>query len=136
MAVSAAFETAEAVGQVLRGLFAARAVATTARAAEETRVVIGKMRVLESPGAIGAGERTLLPQLEGNLGSEAANWARNERVLLKEMESGNPIRDASVDARTGELIDESGFLGRERNVLRSHGWTYNPKTTLWSPPIT
>jgi len=96
-------------------------------------VVIGKMTALKAPRAISAGERTLLPQLVGDLG-EAANWARNERVLLQEMASGRPIRDASVNPITGALIDETGFLARERNVLRSHGWTYDPSTRLWGAP--
>jgi hypothetical protein len=92
------------------------------------------MDALQASGAVVSGERTLLPQLLGDLNSEAANWARNERVLLQEMASGNPIRDASVNPLTGALIDETGFLARERNVLRSHGWTYNPRTRLWTAP--
>lgn len=97
-------------------------------------LVIGKMTALRAPGAVAAGERTLLPQLVGDLGSEAANWERNERVLLEEMASGSPIRDASVNPVTGALIDESGFLSRERDVLRSHGWTYDQSTRLWNRP--
>ena len=97
-------------------------------------VVIGKTTTLSSPGLIMAGQRTLVPQLAGDLGSNAANWARNERVLLQEMAAGNPIRDASVNPATGALIEDTGFLARERSVLRSRGWTYNPRTRLWNAP--
>ena len=49
------------------------------------------------------------------------------------MQSGDPIRDASVDPITGALRDETGFLAKERAVLRGEGWTYNPITRLWAP---
>ena len=29
----------------------------------------------------------------------------------------------------------SKFTDAERDLLRNHGWTYDPKTTLWSPPV-
>jgi len=79
------------------------------------------------------GENTLLKHLP-NRGSPKANWKQNAGVLRREMGKGKPIRDAGVDAK-GQLIDHPGsFLNAERNLLRSKGWTYDPKTTLWSPP--
>lgn len=47
---------------------------------------------------------------------------------------GLPIRDATVDSLTGELANDTGFLRAERYLLEDRGWTYDPKTTLWSPP--
>lgn len=49
------------------------------------------------------------------------------------MSRGVPIRDASVNS-TGELINNTGFLKAERNLLDSKGWTYNPATQYWYPP--
>lgn len=89
------------------------------------------MADITAPGALGPGERTLLSQLP-DLGSEDANWAQNERVLLQEMQSGNPIRDATIDPETGALVNNTGFLARERAVLESNGWTYNSASHLWS----
>jgi len=96
------------------------------------RVVIGKMADITADGAIGPGERTLLDQLPDQ-GNEAANWAQNERVVLQELKTGNPIRDASVDPETGELANNTGFLARERALLIQKGWSYSPATHLWSP---
>jgi RHS repeat-associated protein len=96
------------------------------------RVVIGKMRDIQAPGALGHGERTLIDQLP-NQGNEVANWAQNERVLLREMESGRPIRDATVDPLTGEWLDDTGFLWAERSALAGRGWNYDTATHLWSP---
>lgn len=93
--------------------------------------VIGKVKDL---GNLGPGENTLLKHLP-NQGSPKANWAQNSGVLRREMAKGRPIRDASVDPVTGELIDYPGsFLDAERNLLRDRGWTYEPVTNLWSPP--
>lgn len=50
------------------------------------------------------------------------------------MGRGLPIRDATVDPETGELINNTGFLRAERYTLRDRGWTYDPKLTLWLPP--
>jgi hypothetical protein len=105
--------------------------ATEATGGALDRVVIGKMADITADGALGPGERTLLDQLPDQ-GSAEANWAQNERVLLQEMQSGNPMRDASVDAN-GALRDNTGFLAMERGVLQREGWTYDPSTTLWSP---
>lgn len=61
------------------------------------------------------------------------NWTQNSGVLRQEMSRGVPIRDASVDPATGEQLDNTGFLRAERNLLQTNGWTYDPKTTFWSP---
>lgn len=95
-----------------------------------TRTVIGKLADLKS---LGQGERSLLSRLP-NLGSPKANWAQNSGVLRQEMRLGQPIRDASVDA-AGRLINNTGFLRAERNLLESRGWSFDPATTLWSPPV-
>ena len=86
---------------------------------------------ITAEGALSAGERTLLSQLP-DLGSRAANWAQNEQVLLQEMKSGSPIRDASVDA-FGNLVNNTGFLALERATLLNEHWIYNASTHLWTP---
>jgi hypothetical protein len=99
------------------------------------RAVIGKLDDIAA-AKLRPGENNLLKHLEGDLGSPKANWARNSSVLRTEMKKGLPIRDASVDRLTGELLNNTGFLRAERNLLQSHGWTYDPATTMWSPPPT
>lgn len=96
------------------------------------RVVIGKIADITGRDALGPGERTLLNQLPDQ-GGEAANWAQNERVLLKEMKAGNPIRDATVDPSTGELTNNTGFLALERGLLEREGWAYQPGSQQWIP---
>jgi hypothetical protein len=81
----------------------------------------------------GQGERTLLDKLP-NLGSPKANWSQNYGVLRQEMSRGLPIRDATVDPQTGELINNTGFLRAERYTLQDRGWIYDPKLTWWLPP--
>jgi hypothetical protein len=49
------------------------------------------------------------------------------------MGRGVPIRDSSVDA-AGKLTSNTGFIRAERELLRDHGWRYDPKSTLWNPP--
>jgi hypothetical protein len=95
--------------------------------------VIGKVADLEAPGAVGAGEHTLLARLSKH-GSPKANWSQNYGVLREEISCGLPIRDASVDPATGALVNNTGFLRAERYTLSDRGWTYDTKTTLWSPP--
>jgi hypothetical protein len=95
------------------------------------QVVFGKIADLADE-PLAPGERTLLDQLPDQ-GSEAESWAQNERVLLQEMKSGNPIRDALVDPVTGALENNTGFLTMEREVLEREGWNYGPSTHVWSP---
>ena len=98
-------------------------------AAADPNAVIGKVKDL---GSVGDSEYTLLDKLPDQ-GSPKANWQQNSGVLREEMSRGVPIRDASVDSATGERLDNTGFLRAERNLLQTKGWTYDPKTTLWSP---
>ncbi|MGH8590337.1 MAG: RHS repeat domain-containing protein [Gammaproteobacteria bacterium] len=95
--------------------------------------VIGKLDDI-APGKLAPGENTLLKHMEGSFGSPRANWKRNSSVLRIEMRKGHPIRDASVDPSTADLIKNTGFLRAERNLLKNQGWTYDPKTTLWTAP--
>jgi hypothetical protein len=94
------------------------------------RTVIGKLGDLKS---LAQGEQTLLDRLP-DLGSPQTNQYQNSSVLRQELSLGNPIRDASVDG-AGNLINNTGFLQAERNLLLNQGWTYDAGTTLWSPPI-
>jgi RHS repeat-associated protein len=93
-------------------------------------LVIGKLADLKN---LRTGERTLLGRLP-NLGSPKANWNQNASVLRQEMSRGAPIRDASVDS-AGQLINNTGFLRAERELLNYRGWTYNPSTNFWHPPV-
>jgi hypothetical protein len=95
-------------------------------------LVIGKVAELNT---LRIGERSLLSQLEGSLGTPKAYWARNAGALRQAMRSGKPIRDAHVTA-DGELIKETKntFLNAERALLIERGWTYNKSTTMWQPP--
>jgi hypothetical protein len=124
------------VGSAIKAISAAgELLVWGANAASRSRVVIGAMEDISADGAVGSGERTLLDQLTPDLGSEDANWDRNESVLLREMQSGNPIRDATVNS-DGSLaqVGSGRFIELERGVLSGQGWTYDPATTLWSPP--
>jgi len=87
------------------------------------------------------GKDTGVPVQEGDYnlylpdqGSEEANWIQNEARLRDSMGEGNPIYDTYRDPGTGEQIPTDGFLGRERGVLESEGWTYNPSSGAYLPP--
>jgi RHS repeat-associated protein len=99
-------------------------------AARGTTTVIGKVDDLKN---LRPGEQSLLSRLP-NRGSPQANWHQNSGVLRQEMGRGLPIRDATVDS-TGRLINNTGFLRAERNLLECHGWCYNPSSTMWTPPV-
>ena len=86
--------------------------------------VIGRVRDL---GRVGPNEKTLLPLLPDK-GSPKANWIQNSRVLRTEMQRKVPIRDAPPSDHSG------AFLNAERNLLRNHGWRFDPKTSYWYPP--
>ena len=91
--------------------------------------MIGKVKDL---GSVGDNEYTLLNKLPDQ-GSPKANWKQNSSVLRQELSRGIPIGDASVGP-DGSLIQYPGsFLNAERTLLRTRGWVYDPKTTLWSP---
>jgi hypothetical protein len=114
-------------GPGIRGLLGPGARGTE----KGSQTAIGKVKDLQG---LGPGENTLLKHLPDQ-GSPRANWAQNSGVLRREMSKGRPIRDASVDPTTGNLIEYPGsFLNAERNLLREHGWTFEPGTGLWSPP--
>jgi hypothetical protein len=89
------------------------------------RLVIGKLGDLEGLG--------LRPTLR-DLGSPRANWRQNASLLRQAMRRGEPIMDASTDPTTGALLNNTGFLRAERELLRNRGWTYDPSTRVWSPP--
>jgi hypothetical protein len=75
-------------------------------AGRETTTVIGKFKDLRK---LEPEEQSLLSRLP-DLGGPKANWAQNAGVLRQEMGRGLPIRDASVNPATGELINYPGSL--------------------------
>jgi hypothetical protein len=94
------------------------------------RLVIGRMRDLEVPGALGDDEYTILDQLTPDLGEPQANWIRNSSVLRNEIRNGvTEIRDASPGDTSGQ------FLNAERNVLENKGWIYDAVSHLWKAPM-
>lgn len=95
--------------------------------------VIGKVDDLGA-ATLRPGERTLLDQLQPNLGSPRLNYMRNDSVLRAEMGRGVPIRDVSIDPMTGALRNNTGFLRAERNILTNHDWAFDPKSGYWYPP--
>jgi len=95
------------------------------------RTVIGKLGDLERPGVLRPGEERLeFP----DRGSARANWGQNAGRLRQVLRRGEPIRDATVDPKTGALQDNTGFLRAERNLMENQGWRYDPSTQLWNPP--
>jgi len=88
--------------------------------------VIGKMADLNKPGAINSNEFKVADYLP-DLGNPKANWKQNDGILRSVMNEGNPIRDVSPYP-----MENAGFLGAERNLLQSRGWTYNKG--YWYPP--
>ena len=105
-------------------------VGAALRGGKAGRFVIGKLDDLK-PSSLNAGESVL--DWTNKSGSKS-NWQENSSLLREAMSGGNPIRDASRDALTGELTKSSGFLNAERNLLNNHGWKFNPQTGYWNPP--
>ena len=126
--------SAELAAGALPGVVAVNATEGGVAVGEPTgRLVIGKVPDLQADGTLNPGERTLLDQLPKQP-SPATNWSQNAGSLRYEMGLGHAIRDATVDPITGELVNNTGFLRAERSLLEAHGWTFDPKTMLWSPP--
>lgn len=50
-------------------------------------------------------------------------------------ERGRHARPTTLNDQLPQLRNNTGFLRAERNLLQNRGWTYNPATTLWSPPV-
>jgi hypothetical protein len=69
-----------------------------------------------------------------NQGTAKRNWAQNSSRLREAMRSGKPIFDSYID-EAGNLIPTRGFLNAERWLLKNRGWTFNPTTGAWHPPI-
>jgi hypothetical protein len=90
------------------------------------RLVIGRGKDLAKPGALGPGEFKLSWPPTGTVRTE---WKTNSGLLRSEMRNMRPIRDASPGDMGGM------YLNAERNLLRNHGWSFDPKTNLWNPPI-
>ncbi len=116
---------------VKKGEERALQVVTRQTIKEEERVVIGKFKDIRD---LKPNEKTLLDQLPDR-GSPKANCDQNSGVLRKEMKNRRPIRDASVNPENGELIEyPNSFIEMERNLMRNHGWKYDPSQKLWLPP--
>jgi hypothetical protein len=91
----------------------------------EGQPVIGKMADLED---LLPGERQLaLP----DQGTPELNWLQNERRLKQEMAAGRPIKDITA-LKYGPDEFDTGFLGKERAVLREAQWVL--RNGYWYPP--
>jgi hypothetical protein len=95
------------------------------RKLQNPQFVIYKWEDLKSnPSKLGNNEfKLFLP----DLGNSAANWAQNEQRLMSAINIGKPIHDLSPEFT-------NGYLQREREMLKSHNWTYDPDTSYWNPP--
>ena len=87
---------------------------------------IGKMRDLNTPGNVLDGEFKVADYLP-DMGNPKDNWHQNSGILRSVMNEGVPIKDVSPFP-----MDKAGFLGAERNLLQSRGWTY--LDGYWYPP--
>lgn len=88
--------------------------------------VIGKMKDLNTPGNVLDGEFKVADYLPDK-GNPKANWKQNSGILRSVMNEAVPIKDVSKFP-----MDHAGFLGAERNLLQSRGWTYID--SYWFPP--
>ncbi|MDD4097024.1 MAG: hypothetical protein PHP22_12375, partial [Oscillospiraceae bacterium] len=88
--------------------------------------VIGKMKDLNKPGAIGSDEFRVADYLPDR-GTPKLNWQQNDGVLRSIMNESVPIRDASLYP-----MENAGFLGAERYLLSVRGWIY--RDGYWYPP--
>lgn len=87
---------------------------------------IGKMKDLNIPGNVVEGEFKVADYLP-DMGNPQDNWHQNSGILRSVMNEGVPIKDVSMFP-----MDNAGFLGAERNLLKSRGWTYIGG--FWYPP--
>ena len=79
--------------------------------------VIGKMDDLNTT-KLKNNEFKVADQLP-NMGSPKANWKQNSGVLRSYMD-GRAIKDVSIYP-----MENAGFLGAERNLLKEHGYQYS-----------
>ena len=87
---------------------------------------IGKTKDLNTAGNVVNGEFKAADYLP-DMGNPKANWHQNSGILRSVMNEGVPIKDVSMFP-----MDNAGFLGAERNLLQSRGWTY--LEGYWYPP--
>jgi len=99
------------------------------RGANKGTLVIGKLRDLER-ATLKSGEFIL--DWESKI-TPKLNWLENSKLIREVMAEGRPIRDASINAITGALRDNTSFLAAERNLLTNHGWSFNKG--YWYPPV-
>ena len=88
--------------------------------------VIGKMKDLNTSGNVIDGEFRIADYLP-DMGNPQANWHQNSGILRRVMNEGVSIKDVSMYP-----MNNAGFLGAERNLLQSRGWTYFEG--YWNPP--
>ncbi len=93
---------------------------------EGNTATIGKMADLNKAGSINSGEFKVADYLP-NMGNPKANWKQNSGILRSVMNEGKPIKDVSPYP-----MNNAGFLGAERNLLQSRGWTYS--NGYWNLP--
>jgi hypothetical protein len=87
---------------------------------------IGKMADLNKFEAMNGNDFKVADYLP-NMQNPRANWKQNAGILRSIMNEGKPIRDVSPYP-----MENASFLGAERNLLLSRGWTYSDG--FWYPP--
>jgi RHS repeat-associated protein len=129
-------------GLAIKGARAAKAVRETLKVADRTSegerggLNLYRFKDPTSEAATGWKEGDWFLKFPDQ-GSRAANWAMNERLLREEMSKSKPIFDSYRDVATGLQVPtkQGTFLGKERSLLESHGWEYNPGTGAYHPPL-
>ena len=87
---------------------------------------IGKMKDLNTDGNVLDGEYKIADYLPDK-GNPKANWKQNSGILRSVMNENVPIKDVSPFP-----MEKAGFLGAERNLLKSRGWIY--RDGYWYSP--
>ena len=114
-----------AEGSVMKPMSSAKTIPQELTRSGKTPA-IGKMRDLNTPGAVGKNEFKVADYLPDKKDPKA-NWKQNSGILRSVMNEGKPIKDVSMYP-----MEKAVFLGAERNLLKSKGWTY--KDGYWYPP--
>jgi RHS repeat-associated protein len=82
---------------------------------------------------------SLLPLRDMSGAPVVEQWLHNREVLLRAMDERLPIRDSHVSITNNGKYEltpraSTSFLTRERNLLESERWWFDPTDGYWKPP--